>query len=90
MLLSKINGGMLLKCKAGIQQETIQELQKYKDSPEKYDTSKRPDVAKLVEVNFEDYNLAGMGVDASVEKITFTTEENQILAAIEDVSDTMN
>lgn len=31
-----------------------------------------------------------MGVDASVEKITFTNEENAILASIEDVSDTMN
>ena len=81
---------MLIKCKAGISQENIKELQKYRENPEKYDTSKRPDVAKLVEVNFDDYNLAGMGVDASVEKITFTNEENAILAAIEDVSDSMN
>jgi hypothetical protein len=31
-----------------------------------------------------------MGVDASVEKITFSNEENAILASIEDVSDSMN
>lgn len=52
--------------------------------------SKHPDVAKLVEVNFDDYKTAGMGVDGMVDKIQFTNDENAILSAIEDVSDSMN
>jgi len=65
MLLSKINAGMLLKCQKSIMPDIVKEMQRYKTRPESFDTNKRPDIAKLVDVgkDFSDYDEAGHSTD---------------------------
>lgn len=72
--------------------DIVKEMQRYKTRPESFDTNKRPDIAKLVDVgkDFSDYDEAGHSTDGKTMQVQFTTDENRILAAIEDVNDNMN
>lgn len=56
ILLSKINANMLIQCEEAIEKEQVEELQKFKDDPPRFQSSK-PAYSKLVEVNYADYDM---------------------------------
>ena len=77
---------MLIQCDEAINQAQIMELQKYKDDATRFDSS-RADYAKLVEVNFSDYDEPPLEDAAKLTEIRFTNAEQGMLAMIEDIND---
>lgn len=90
ILLSKIQAGMLTQCDSLITNEQIKELSKFRQAPEKFDSSKIG-YKELVEFEFNQFDLAGMEqMNGQISQIQFTPQENKILSLIEDVSDRLN
>lgn len=87
ILLSKINANMLIKCDSTINPDQVKDLQKYKEDSYRFDSSKAG-FSELVEVTFTDYDIsADSAKEGQLPEVKFTTEENKMLAAIEDIND---
>ena len=59
ILLSKMQANMIMQCDAAITEEQIQELAKFKQKPEKFDSTKKG-YADLVDIDLRQFDLAGM------------------------------
>ena len=73
MLLSKINAQMLIQCESGITDELVAELQNFKSSADKFDSSKASD---LVKVDFHQFDSEDKEDGNS---ISFSNVENAML-----------
>ena len=86
ILLSKMNANMLIQCEEAIVAGQVEELQKYKDDANRFDSSKGT-YAKLVAVNFADYDMEPPADEEQLPEIKFTNAEQIMLNQIEDIND---
>ena len=79
MLLSKINANMIIQCDEMITPEQVVELQKFKEDPYRFDSTKS-DYSKLVDVTFTDYDIDASTVkEGKLPEVKFTNAEQGIL-----------
>ena len=91
MLLSKINGQMLLQCDGLITPNQIQVLQRHRAHPEGFDALQE-DYAKLVDIDLaenDDAGLTGVKLDG-IGKVVYSNPEAKILQQVEDINSTLN